>query len=501
MGGDFGAAVPFTHARGRDRGRWRGRSTCSGAGPAAMEDQRWVKSNVATLTGALQGAATLAEFGERLLSGLVPALGGGVAAFYALEPGETRLRRIAHYGLAESAQSQEWIGLGEGLVGQCAREGKPVRLAGLPAGLPAHLLGPGRGRADAGGGLAARVARGAAGRDRGRLLPRARRAGAGASLEELLPAAALNLQVLQRNLRTQELLVQTRDQAEELEAQQKSLRRSTEELSRQFLADSALELTKAGYWHVPLDGSGWYNSSERAVRIFGDLPEPRPPLSPRRVGRARPRGRRGRGQGSPWRTSPPRSPATIPGLRRDLRLQAAGGRARRLDPRARARGQGRRAASRPTCSASPRTSPTFKHARARSWCGAAAEGRGSHPDEVDVPRQHEPRDPHADERDHRPLAPGPEDRAHAQAARLRGQDPQRGHVAAHRDQRHPGLLQDRGGPARHRVHPLHARPGDPAGGGGHRAEGAREGAGVPGGRPRRDPPEPGGRSRCAWARS
>ena len=41
-----------------------------------------------------------------------------------------------------------------------------------------------------------------------------------------------------------------------------------------FLSDGALDLTKAGYWHVPLDGSGWYNSSERAVRIFGDLPSP-----------------------------------------------------------------------------------------------------------------------------------------------------------------------------------------------------------------------------------
>jgi PAS domain S-box-containing protein len=41
-----------------------------------------------------------------------------------------------------------------------------------------------------------------------------------------------------------------------------------------FLADSALDLTRAGYWHVPLDGSGWYNSSERAARIFGDPPTP-----------------------------------------------------------------------------------------------------------------------------------------------------------------------------------------------------------------------------------
>ena len=52
-------------------------------------------------------------------------------------------------------------------------------------------------------------------------------------------------------------------------------RQTQEELERvNFLADSALDLTSAGYWHIPLDGSGWYNSSERAVRIFGDLPTP-----------------------------------------------------------------------------------------------------------------------------------------------------------------------------------------------------------------------------------
>jgi PAS domain S-box-containing protein len=52
-------------------------------------------------------------------------------------------------------------------------------------------------------------------------------------------------------------------------------RRMEKEIRHQsFLADTALELTKAGHWHVPLDGSGWYNSSERAARIFGDLPSP-----------------------------------------------------------------------------------------------------------------------------------------------------------------------------------------------------------------------------------
>ena len=53
------------------------------------------------------------------------------------------------------------------------------------------------------------------------------------------------------------------------------LRNREEELRRaNFLADTALELSKAGYWHVPLDGSGWYNSSPRRVEVFGEIPRP-----------------------------------------------------------------------------------------------------------------------------------------------------------------------------------------------------------------------------------
>jgi PAS domain S-box-containing protein len=52
-------------------------------------------------------------------------------------------------------------------------------------------------------------------------------------------------------------------------------RRAEEELHRaNLLAETALELTKAGYWQVPLDGSGWYNSSPRRVALFGDIPNP-----------------------------------------------------------------------------------------------------------------------------------------------------------------------------------------------------------------------------------
>jgi PAS domain S-box-containing protein len=253
VGGDFDARVPYTDV-GDETGELARAIDVLRRGAAAMEDQRWVKAHVASLTGSLQGAATLTEFGERLLSGLVPALGGGVAGFYALEPGETRLRRIADYGLAASARTGEWIALGEGLAGQCARDGKPVRLAGLP---PDYLrIGSGLGAAAPVEAIAwplvsrdslAAVVEFASFR---RLGGREQ-----ALAEELLPGATLSLEVLQRNLRTQELLAQTRDQAEELEAQQKSLRQAQEELqeTEQFFR-RVLELAPDGLMVADEDG-------------------------------------------------------------------------------------------------------------------------------------------------------------------------------------------------------------------------------------------------------
>ena len=48
-----------------------------------------------------------------------------------------------------------------------------------------------------------------------------------------------------------------------------------EELIRaNFLAESALDITKSGYWHVSFEDSGWYTSSDRTIAIFGDFPRP-----------------------------------------------------------------------------------------------------------------------------------------------------------------------------------------------------------------------------------
>ena len=78
---------------------------------------------------------------------------------------------------------------------------------------------------------------------------------------------------LEASRTTFELMVDRNDKL--LSRQLEQTQHQAEELNRiNLLADSALDLTKAGYWHVPLDGSGWYNSSERAVRIYGDPPSP-----------------------------------------------------------------------------------------------------------------------------------------------------------------------------------------------------------------------------------
>ncbi len=60
--GDYAKAVPFADATDETGGLARSIDVLK-QGAAAMDEQRWVKSNVSRLTGELQGAASLAEFG------------------------------------------------------------------------------------------------------------------------------------------------------------------------------------------------------------------------------------------------------------------------------------------------------------------------------------------------------------------------------------------------------------------------------------------------------
>ena len=206
--GNYSIEVPFTAATDETGGLARSIDILK-QGAAAMDEQRWVKTNTAKITAELQGASSFAEFGQRLLSGLVPLLGGGVAGVYLFEENAAQLRRIATYGLAAGAAGSHLIKPGEGLVGQCVKERTSVTLSNLPEDY-----------------LRVASGLGAAAPTRASALPlvsadallgviefasfRAFTSREQALLDELLPVVTMNLEILQRNLRTQELLEQVK---------------------------------------------------------------------------------------------------------------------------------------------------------------------------------------------------------------------------------------------------------------------------------------------------
>ena len=350
------------------------------------ERQRWVKTSVAEIADALQGAEQPDEFGKRLLSKLVPLIGGGCATFHLWHESDERFHFTSGYG-CDRRKEDKGFALGDGIAGQAAVERKVVVLSEIPADY--IRIGSGL------GGAPPRVlalvpittwervlgiveiASFTALTDPQRVL-----------LDEASGMVALKLDVLQRNLRTRDLLeqlrvteqffrsvlelapdglmvvdakgviqlataqceklfgyareelirqpvemlvpadvrarhpglresfhrspsprsmgsgrelqglrkdgslfpveiglsplrprggegpqvaVSIRDVTDRKKAQAELQKRAAELQQTNFQSDSALELTKAGYWHVPLDGSGWYNSSQRAARIFGEL--------------------------------------------------------------------------------------------------------------------------------------------------------------------------------------------------------------------------------------
>ncbi len=244
--GDYGKAVPFVSAADETGGLARSIDVLK-RGAAAMDEQRWVKGNVSVLTGALQGAASLSEFGERFLSELVPMLGGGVAAFFVYDEKDGRLHRAAAYGLADNAGSADSIQPGEGLIGQCARERKSVSITDLPYGYV--RIASGLGQASPGQTTAMPVL------SKDTLLAvlevaafRPFTTREQSLLDEVLPVAALSLEVLQRNLHTHQLLGQTQAQARQLESQADELlraRRKAEEateMKSMFLANMTHEI-------------------------------------------------------------------------------------------------------------------------------------------------------------------------------------------------------------------------------------------------------------------
>ncbi|GMU51337.1 MAG: hypothetical protein AMXMBFR33_04830 [Candidatus Xenobia bacterium] len=348
------------------------------------EHRRWVAASVTELTEDLHGAEQPDEFGRRALSRLVPLVGGGYGAFHLLDEADGRYHLTSGYSIPPGQPDGASFAPGSGLAGQAVLDRKSLVLKDLPADSVSIVSGLGQARPQS---LAIipiqtqeRVVAALEIASLSTLTPEHV-----TLLEESAGRMALQLEIMQRNLRTRTLLEQvrlsdertrllldstsegifgvdiegridfvnaaacdllghtaremlgqgshalmhhhhedgseypvhecpmyaayTRGEASRVDNEvlwrkdgtsfpveygatpirkENSLcgavvsftditerKRMEKELRHQFfLSDCALDLTRAGHWHVPLDGSGWYNSSERAARIFGDLPSP-----------------------------------------------------------------------------------------------------------------------------------------------------------------------------------------------------------------------------------
>jgi PAS domain S-box-containing protein len=98
-------------------------------------EQVWLKDNLARFSSLLQGQRDLEKVARMILSELAPLIGVLSAAFYVTDGGggAPHLRLLASYAKAASPGPAPVVPLGEGLLGQCAIEGRRIVVSDVPA--------------------------------------------------------------------------------------------------------------------------------------------------------------------------------------------------------------------------------------------------------------------------------------------------------------------------------------------------------------------------------
>lgn len=192
-------------------------------------DQNWIKTGIAAVSRRLQQVETHRDFADSLVSEIAPLLHVGVGVLYLHDAANDQLELMGSYGLTTLDRLQTSYRLGEGLVGQCGVERKPIFIKDVP---PDYLrIHSGTGRAAPRFVIVLPIL------SKDRLLAvvelatftdldsRRHRL-----LEALGPLVALSLENITRAIRTRELLEHTQLQANELRASEEELRTQQEEL-------------------------------------------------------------------------------------------------------------------------------------------------------------------------------------------------------------------------------------------------------------------------------
>jgi signal transduction histidine kinase/CheY-like chemotaxis protein/HAMP domain-containing protein len=97
-------------------------------------DQDWLKTNIAKFTRMVQGQRHLLTVSQLLLSELTPLVGAQRSSFYTAEQrqGRTVLRFMAGYAAEGDEEAAREFEVGEGLVGECARQKERILVTDIP---------------------------------------------------------------------------------------------------------------------------------------------------------------------------------------------------------------------------------------------------------------------------------------------------------------------------------------------------------------------------------
>jgi signal transduction histidine kinase/CheY-like chemotaxis protein/HAMP domain-containing protein len=196
-------------------------------------EQDWLKTNLASISGMLQGQRDIAAVTQLIMSEVTPTVSAQHGAFFLAEPrddGTTELVLAASYGYKPGRNGmRSRFEIGEGLVGQAAFERKTIALIDVPSGY--IQVGSGLGDAPVAGLLVMPVLF----EDQvlGVIELASLRPFSDVNrdfLDRLSETIGVVLNTIRANMRTEELLAQSQSLTHELQKQSEELRQTNDEL-------------------------------------------------------------------------------------------------------------------------------------------------------------------------------------------------------------------------------------------------------------------------------
>ncbi|MFE0325253.1 HAMP domain-containing protein [Streptomyces sp. NPDC058960] len=199
----------------------------------ANQEQDWLKTNLARISGLMQGHRELPVVAELIMDELTPLVGAQYGAFYLAEDTERgpELRLVGSYGYPDDEERPVRIPFGRSLVGQAARNRRPIGVEELPPGYVTISSGLGRTVPSALTVLPIVVEDQVLGVIELASVTRFTQIHQD-FLAQLMPTIGVNLNTIVANARTDELLEESQRLTAELQARSEELQVQQEELQR-----------------------------------------------------------------------------------------------------------------------------------------------------------------------------------------------------------------------------------------------------------------------------